>query len=290
MKFWNLNIAITVAVAIILATGCSSDSTEDINKNLNAELTKKVIRDSSDLNKVKVIFYNVPSPVEMAHILHRTGVEYNSELINSVKIAEKYGTSPKIALNLGVYGADLSYVRMFDQMQESLNYLAIIKKFSEKLGIPSDKGSFTVGRLEENLNNRDSLLSIISETYANADMYLKENNRGSTAALIIMGGWVEALYIASSLVTEKTANDEIKNRIAEQKYSLNNMIELMNTYKSDETVSSFLPSMIELKTYYEKINAPKKNAGNESSKSDITIQNIKEINAIVVKLRNEFIK
>lgn len=294
----RVHLIFLLLTSIILFNNCSREKTEDENSTFN----EKIIKDSADINRVKVIFYNVPSPVEMASILQRSGITYNPELLNPIKNVDKYLTSPKIAMNLGVYGADLSYVRMFDQMQESMSYLAVIKKFTEKLGIPSDKGQLTVGRLEDNLNNRDSLLSIISETYSNADIYLKENNRGSTAALIILGGWIEALFTATGMVEKPENSVEIMNRIAEQKFSLNNMIDLMNVYKSDEIIASYLPKLIELQKIYEKVTISGNNTKAETDASKkvttldtnssikITIENVKEINAYVSGIRAEITK
>lgn len=289
---------IFLAATVILFNNCTREKVEDESTQIN----EKIIKDSTDINRVKVIFYKVPSPVEMAAILQHSKIAYNPELLNPIKNSDKYLTSPKIALNLGVYGADLNYVRIFDQMQESMKYLTVIKKFSEKLGIPNDKGQTTVGRLDDNLNNRDSLLSIISETYSNADVYLKENNRGSTAALIILGGWIEALCTATSMVEKPENSAEIMNQIAEQKYSLNNMIDLLNVYKSDETVAHYLPNLQGLKTIYEKVSISstetktetndKKNATavDTSSNVKITMEIVKAINKFVTEIRAEIIK
>ncbi|OFY93066.1 MAG: hypothetical protein A2309_10365 [Bacteroidetes bacterium RIFOXYB2_FULL_35_7] len=294
-KYFTL-LVLTVA---FFFTQCSPDKADDDG---GIGISDKIIKDTADMNKVKVIFYNIPSPVEMTNILQRSGVAYNPDLLNSIKKSDKYLSSSQIALNLGVYGADLSYVRMFDQIQESVSYLAVIRKFTEKLGIPSDKGQLTVGRLEENVNNRDSLLSIISETYANADVYLKENNRGSTASLIILGGWVEALHIACSLVDPKNPSKEIMLRVTEQKFSLKNMIELLTNYKDDETITAFLPKLEELKNIYDKtsITATDAQASTNNktkvttidSKPDvqITLEHIAEINSHISKIREEIVK
>ncbi len=287
-----------IAGIFILFDRCTPEKSEEDNTIGN----EKIVKDSSDINKVKIIFYNVPSPVEMASILQRSGIAFNPELLNPIKNADRYITASKIALNLGIYGADLSYVRMFDQLQASMNYLAVIKKFSEKLGIPSDKGTTTVGRLEDNVNNRDSLLAIISETYSNADVYLKENNRGSTAALIILGGWIEALCTATGMIDKPENSSEIMNRVAEQKFSLNNMIDLLSVYKADETVTQYLPKLAELKKIYEKVAISSSDTKTETDKNNktttvnsnsnvkITVENIREINSFIIDIRKEMIK
>lgn len=254
------------------------------------------------IKRVKKIFYNVPSPIEMAGIMQRAGATYNPELLNSINNGDKYNTNSRMALNLGVYGADLSYTRMFDEIQESVNYLAAIRKLSDGLGIPQSPGTFAVKRIEQNIQNKDSLMLIISDIYSAADIYLKESNRGSTAALIILGGWIEALYVASNIVDERNPNKEIMERIAEQKYSLNNLIDLLSTYNDNEVINYYLPLLQNLKTCFDKIeivttratvttdSVKKTTSISSTSQIKITFENVKEISNVVKPIRKEIVK
>lgn len=252
--------------------------------------------------KVKKIFYNIPSPIEMSSLMQRAGAEYDPSILNRIESFEKYNTNSKMALNLGVYGANLSYTRMFDQIQESVNYLSVIRKLSEGLGIPQQPGTFAVSRIEQNIENRDSLLYIITDIYASADIYLKESNRGSTAALIILGGWVEALYIATNIVNYEDPSKEIMERIAEQKYSLTNLIELLKVYENDEIIALYMPLLEKLNATFDKIeiittkaeiitdSVKKVTSISNQNKINVAIENIKELKTIVTELRKELIK
>lgn len=240
---------IIAVLAICLNTGCKNDSGEfnddgtEIDSALNGDHVKKV----------KMIFYNIPSPLEMANLLQNAGADYNPDILNSYDRYYNYTTNAKTALNLGIYGADLSYTRMFDQIQASVNYLASIRKLSDGLGIPEAEGSFAISKIEENIENKDSILKIISTTYSNADSYLKENGRGSTAAMILMGGWIEALYIATHIIDEKNQNQDVINRIAEQKFSLSNLVELIVSYEDDPDLQKFVPQLKQLQAKFEQI-------------------------------------
>ncbi|MBI4645727.1 MAG: hypothetical protein HY738_03780 [Bacteroidia bacterium] len=293
-------ILFNIVVFIFIFLSCKNGAKTDDSLLDDSDNQDEII-DTGRMLKVKKIFINIPSPIEMATIMQRAGATYESDLLNPVKNIDKYTTIAQSALNLGTYGADLSYTRMFDQIQESVNYLAVIRKLSDRLGIPQDEGSFAVGRIEENIDNRDSLLLIISETYATADTYLKENDRGSTAALIIFGGWIEALYISTHIIDEKNPNQEIMQRIGEQKLSLENLVELMDVYKNDEAIMPYMPMLTELKSVFEGIkisysegkittDTTKKltTIGGETNVS-ITINNIKEIINVVDKIRAQII-
>lgn len=271
-------------------------------KNNSAQIDTTTTKEIIEEQQIKQVFYNVPSPVEMAQIIQHAGAVYNKELLNPYMNADNYITTEDLALNLGVYGADLSYNRIFDQMQESLNYLVAIRKISDQLKIPQDEGSFAINRFEENINNRDSLLKVISETYANADIYLKENQRESTASLIILGGWIEALYIATHLVNEKSPDKMIMERIAEQKYSLETISKLIVTYKDDfVTISELQPKIESLAMAFEKIDIvnttgeiqtdkeSKTTKIGGDSKINMDVSNIVEIKTIITDIRNQIV-
>ena len=162
----------TIFGTFIFNTSCnfSNDSNQVDNDSIN-----NIDLNGDHSRKVKKIFYNVPSPIEMASVIQKSGAQYKPEILNSSKVVDKYVNVQQQALNLGVYGSDLSYVRLFDQIQLSINYLSSIKKLCDELNIPEQQGSFAISRMETNMDNRDSLLQIITETYASADAYLKEN-------------------------------------------------------------------------------------------------------------------
>jgi len=301
MKLSNIKY-FPITILIILLLSCNPDNF----KKTNIESDTIDLSDESlniNTKKVTKIFYNVPSPIEMASLMQRAGVYYDPNILNSTKNTSKYLNNSEQALNLGVYGADLSYTRIFDQIQESMNYLTAIKKISDQLGIPRQEGAFTVNKIEENIDNKDSLLIIISNTYSNTDLYLKENNRGNIAAKIILGGWIEALYVAVNVVNEKKPNNEIMLRIAEQKYSLDNLIELLNEYKQDKDIQHYLVAIKELKTVFDQIEIDyeegqaittdkdtKTTTINSQAKINVSINNIKAIKSVVSKIRSEIVK
>ena len=210
--------------------------------------------DSSECEAtVKKIFFNLPSPVEITQTLLKTEEPFNSDMLNSSENLEKYNTSSSLALNFGIYGADLCYCRVYDQLQEAINYLSVIKKVTEKLQIPEEEGSETINRIEQSLENRDSIFYIISDTYARADSYLKENERDMTASLILAGAWVEGMYFATTLAVQPNAKQDIIDNIVDQKYTVANLVNLLNTYNETPEVSSLIDDFNKVQDIYNAI-------------------------------------
>jgi hypothetical protein len=301
MNFQGGVIYLFVIVIGVFFYSCKENTNKNdvVDVDFQDSVTKSL---QNHAGNVKKIFYNVPSPIEMASIMQRAGASYDKNILNKTAAYDRYTTGSKQAINLGVYGADLSYTRMFDQIQESVNYLSVIRKLSEELGIPQQPGTFAVSRIEQNIENRDSLLYIITDIYSSADIYLKESNRGSTAALIILGGWVEALYIATNVVDIKKPNIEIMERIAEQKYSLQNLMDLIKQFENDEIIALYIPMLEKLQATFNKIDivttkaeiitdsVKKVTSISNNNKVNITLDDLVELKANVNEFRKELIK
>lgn len=235
---------------VALLSSCGSSSTENENETVVDSAAADVPQKDS---KAQNVFYSIPSPIETTSLLKDAGAKYDAKLLNPVENVSNYSTVASKALNLGVYGSDLSFTSMFDQTQESLFYLRCTNKLATSLGISGAFDEKTTDRIQANMENRDSLLAIISDSYWTADSYLKDNGQPGVSAMIIAGGWLEGLYIATQ-IAKTTKNQEISTRIGEQKLSLNNLIALLDEQKNGNSgIPDVLNSLNELKTIYDGI-------------------------------------
>jgi hypothetical protein len=298
----NLSKSFSTFLYILIAfsvVSCNQSSTQ--NENGENNIAKDTVKHYISSQKVKKLFYNVPSPLEITTILKNAKVEFKPELLNKIENTNKYLTEAKISMNFGVFISDLSFVRIMDKIQVAVKYLSVIKKFSDDLGIPPEKGAFVVKRMEENIDNKDSILNIIFDLYYYADNYLKDNERADAAALVIVGGWVEAMYLATNIIDEKKPDKDIVNCIAEQKLSLNNLLDFVSGYVTNNKLNLFIPPLTKLKNVYDKIDVADYNNTNESAnqRSDYISNNQKKINVsseqlieiknMIEKMRNDII-
>jgi len=226
---WNLA---PLALVLLAACGGNAPQQDTLNTDPAADSTQ-----AERLRKTKNIFHNIPSPMETASLLKKAGAGYDKGVLNDVKNVDNYTSASKQALNLGIYGADLSYASVFNNTQESMLYTACAQNLAKRLDVANAFGQETVDRMERNRNDRDSLLDIISSTYWDVDAYLKDNGRDNISALMIAGGWVEGLYIATQVCKSHDTPD-LRQRIADQRYPLGELIELMGTYSTDDPAVS----------------------------------------------------
>jgi len=227
----------------------SEDSEENIIQSvpMNEQLVE-------DFNKSKLIFYSLPSPIETAMLIKKAGAAFDANILNSLDNIPKYNTNYKMALNLGIYSADLSYASLFDQSQTTIEYMGAARKLAEELGVMEAVDENTIKKLEENMNNREVVMDIISETYMNANAYLSENNRAAISVMVLAGGWIEGLYLASSLTKGSLSNNkELVDRILYQKLSLVTLLNMMKTYNENSDVARLMNKFEELESIFDKV-------------------------------------
>lgn len=200
--------------------------------------------------------FNVPSPIQLAGVIQKVQLPYNKELLNSVNKYQNYTTTFKQALNLGIYGANLGYINVFEQLPDAAAYFGAIRALSKELGIMNTFNEETMKRIERNNGNKDSLLYIASIMYRESDQYLMDAERNEVGALILAGGWVESLYLLTHIQLAKDMKPEIKDIIGQQKSALNNLIDILRPHygKISNEYDSFLENLSELAAIFDDIN------------------------------------
>ena len=195
--------------------------------------------------------FSVPSPIQTALLIQKSGVTYDKSILSASNKVNTYSTDFTRALNLGIYGADLGYVSLYNQTQDALGYLASIKQLTDKLGISAAFDGPTMDRIKNNITNKDSMMVLVGIAYRGSDAYLKENQRTDISSLILTGGWIESMHFSITAYKAKST-DAIRFRIAEQKQAINSIIKILKLYETPEIVA-LNTLLIDLSKVYEGI-------------------------------------
>jgi hypothetical protein len=247
------SIFISFGIATFLLSSCGGEEAND-------HTPTTVKKDSAIIDrteKIENIFFNIPSPIETVNILKLAGATYEWNLpLDPSKLDQFTGTTSQ-ALAMGIYGADLNYASVFGQDNDMYMFLSCAEKLGNDLGMGQVFTKETTDRIEINVGDKDSMQSIISETFWTMDSQLHEEGRESISALIICGGWLEGVYLATQLAVLNPKNDAIKQRIAEQKYSIENLVKLLETYNQSEDLIEITFNMKELEELFQQITESK---------------------------------
>jgi hypothetical protein len=190
---------------------------------------------------------NIASPVEIANLLQSLAVPFSPDYLASSIDANKQATSFDKALTLGILGADLGYLNMYEKTGSSIDILSSIRKLAEGISVGQFFDFETIKRLSLNKSDLDSLLFLSIDSYTQIDEYLRENNRGQLSALMIIGVWLEGQYLATQVMTEYP-DPVLRDRIGEQKIILNDLIMLAKPYcNRDSEFGSLCRELQEIK-------------------------------------------
>jgi hypothetical protein len=190
------------------------------------------------------IVQNIASPVEIAAILQALDVPFSAEYITTTQGADRLTTNFQKAVILGIYGADLGYLNIYEKTGNSVDVLSTIKRLADGLRVGQYFDFETLKRLSVNKSDLDSLLFLSVSSYNQIDKYLRENARGSISALMIAGVWVEGQYLATQVVADHP-DKILRDRIGEQKIILGDLLMLLRPYRESSAEYAALYNMME---------------------------------------------
>jgi hypothetical protein len=289
-------------LVLVLVAGCKGGK-----KPQQEEIPVKPIVDDAeilkDIKQAEKIFQALPSPLESAMLVKSAGGRFDESLLNPVGNVNTYVTNKSMALNLGAYTCDLSFASLYEQTQLIIDYMNAAKKMADGLGILKAIEQSTIENLEANINNSEYIMEIVSETFLNSNSYLEDNGQPAVAAMVLVGGWIEGLYISTQLVDMNDFDgNKLVGRIIDQKLSIEILINLLAKSKGNPAVDELLVQVNKLKLVFDKITLttsrvrPEYDQATNTTvlksevKTDMTPGVFKELAATVTEIRNSFVK
>ena len=154
---------------------------------------------------------------------------FSTEALNSTTNVEKYVSSFKQAVNIGVYGADLGYITANEKNQEAITHLAAIKKLAEDLDVASSFDFSAMEKFGNSVGDQQQMLAITTAAYKSCSAFLKEEGRHDLFGLMMAGAMIEGMYFAVSYAKDEN-NQEVVDRMADQVRSLDNIVLVLNPH------------------------------------------------------------
>jgi hypothetical protein len=220
----------------------------------NEELVDEEHTTSIDSKKVAFsaqnVFNTLPDKELVLSLIEKNNLEYNPDFLNDPNLVTKYNIEFFKAINLGIYGSDLTISSTFDQTQESMVFLKCVNVLAGNLGVNAAFDQRMFDRIQSNDNNKDSVLQIITESFKKVDEILKNNNRPGTSAIILAGCWIEGLYVSCQMAQVVSAESIFKT-ILSQKESLHNLLALLESVELKENELFLVKDLRELHKIYE---------------------------------------
>ncbi|PKP39270.1 MAG: hypothetical protein CVT98_02465 [Bacteroidetes bacterium HGW-Bacteroidetes-15] len=195
---------------------------------------------------------NVSSPLETAALIKGMNVPFNRDYIANTGSEKNLNTSFQKAIGLGIYGADLGYINMYERTSLVINYITTIKSLADGIQVGQFFDFSTLSRIATNRENIDSLMLVSQQSFNRIDNYLRETNRSHLSVVIIAGVWIEGLYL-STRVAQDSKNPRINETIGEQKMIMGHLMLLLNNYKRDPNIAQLIKDFEEIQDLYKEV-------------------------------------
>ena len=241
-----LPLALLICLFSFTFNSCKRSSTG------NTETDTLTIAKDSLMAEVKEVIYPLPGPFELHKKLEYIGASYMGKVLNPVENIDRYYTEKNKALNLGVYAADLSYVSTYNKKQEIQLYSRNLKTLMDGLNVNINFKDFYAEDMKQKLENKDTLINIVTNVYYNAYKEMAEKGDPSLAALMLTGIWTEGLFIASHISDDTFNNNEIVKIILDQKNSLDIVLDMLYKTKGNEVTDTLIKALENVKAIYNK--------------------------------------
>jgi len=245
-QFLHKSKTLFVVFLLIIVYSCNNDS-KKANDEMNTDST-------AINNNVKYLernmTYKLPSPVELYIILKTAKAPFNKEILNPTNKVSKYYTRESKAINFGIYASDLAYCSTFGKNQETFQYFKVAKQLADEIGLTKGFDENVAKRIDANINNSDSLYQLTSDSYFIATKQLDQDDQTNVLPYILTGGWLESVYVATNSVKKFSADNEIVNRIVDQQFLLENLLDYINSLENPEQYKNITDKLIQLQDIY----------------------------------------
>lgn len=275
-KNFTLSGLFFIVLMISFTLSSCVNSSKDGSKKETQESSKSIV---SELDKdVSEFVYPLPSAYEVTELLNNIGIGYMLGMSNSVENVSRYFTAKSKAYNMGIYATDLSYASTYKMTQETMLYLEALNQLGSDLGISSIYNEDLLKSIESNVNNKDSLIEIISITINETYDYLNKNGKGDLSILMVAGGWIEGMYLTTNVSENYQNNPEIVKVIYAQKPSLVNLLKIADERKENSEIQELIDDLQPIKKAYDDV-----------TNANLTDDQIRAIASAVETLRTKHI-
>lgn len=223
----------TVSAASLLLS-CGGENQDDTNE-LNVVDTTEAVTDEDfeDLFESPEVDYHLPSPLQVASIFKKSGLDYNSDATNKTDIVDNYTGELKQMLNFGVYSADMAYCVLNEQSNEGRKYLQVITDLAEKIGMEAVfENKDLMDRFDTNIEDKDSIEILMIDIHERTESYMDENDMQHQQAVHFAGAWTEGMYLGVYDFENNPEKEGVGTQIAEQMSILGNIIKGLNDPKN----------------------------------------------------------
>lgn len=240
----KLNYLVLASAIVVLTVQSCGENKETTEKEVQQPKLKETVIEVEEADNT--YSFVPPSPIQIASIFKKAGLEYDATLPNDVANLTNYTEKFKQSLNFGVYSSDLAYCVKNEKYDEASKYLKSLKDLSAKIGLETVFASEDlVERFNNNLGNQDSIIDILIFVQENTDDYIAQNGKVDLSVIYYSGAWVEGMYFGAVSAKASPDKADLGVLISEQMTIGRSILKGLQSMEEDNLDAQDLASSIE---------------------------------------------
>jgi len=244
---------ILLFTAVAFLSSCTSSS----NQN---EKSKEELAEEKTIHDLEKLMEDFPDPSLVPFTLKSIGAEFDREHTNSLDRIESYKSNrDKMALNMGIYASDISYLAAYGHEDDCIEYLEASHGMAEFLGDSAiyDEDDLNEFRGHITNQNKDEIGRILGKLFLETSLKMEADHHLTMAGLALTGSFVEGLYQA--VITLETypntpENEKLLEPLVEivigEEQALLDIIEVLNDLPFDDTIADMITELSILDKLY----------------------------------------
>lgn len=263
------------AVLVVAAAGSTSCKNRGESKN---QKEIPVQEQQAIEENIQKNVYPLPTSAEVIKKLSDLDLGYIIGLSNPPANAKNYVTAYGRAVNMGIYGADLSYATIYNVQQDVIDNLTAMRTLVNDLNLSKIYDETLYEKIKAQFDNRDTLVQILTEAYTNTYSYMVDGGQANLAMLMVGGAWIEGLYLTVSVSETGNHVTGFESIMLDQKKSFELFEELAKPYANDELVTRFMNDIKPIRDVYATLG------------TSLTLQNIEDLKKAIADVRSLLVK
>jgi hypothetical protein len=264
-------------VVVMIVTAAGSYSCKNRGETKNQKKINMVELENLE-EKIEENVYPLPTSAEVIKKLADMDLGYILGSTNSPDNARNYVESYNRSVNLGVYGADLSYATLYNMQQDVIDYLSAIRTLALEQNLSKIYDESLYDRIKANFDNRDTLVTILTSAFDNTYSYMVDAGQANLALLMVGGAWVEGMYLTLTVSESGGHLSGFESVLLDQKKSFELFEELSRPHAEDPLVARLLAVVQPVRDVYATLG------------TSLTMENIEAMKKAVNAVRSELIK
>jgi hypothetical protein len=232
--------------ALLVLSACNSRP-ESVSETFESPATASGNREFME------VIYSMYLPTDLTVIFQRSGANYDPGIPAPTDDISLYVDHEQIAVMLGIYGVDITYMKMLEQQADAAAWINSMRNLAAKSGLPPSLIEEASASIEAAFKSDEPLTSAIEDIYRETDRYFRKKGEEHLAALSLLGGWVEAMYIGAEIYETNAGNNGLAEKLLQQKFSLNSLYAILSNHQESLSVKSYLLMIRRLRNIYENV-------------------------------------